>query len=290
MIVAHARHWTTRHTLMLAALVALCAWAFRDPLSGTLSVALRDTDQSHILLAPFVAVWLAWLRRSRLVFIRARPALSGPLLVGFGVTASILGLEWDVHTAWHAGPIIALIGMVVSVCGWRPLRLFAPCFLALVFVLPVPATLRQTISLPLQSVAASTSQAMLEAFGVQATRMGNVLVVNGEQIILAEACSGMRLVFSLALVTFAFAFSLALRPSTRVLIILISPLVAVAANVVRLIPTSFLYGHVSAERATIFHDVSGWVMLPLALFTLAALLRLLRWLEFPVTSYRLAGS
>jgi exosortase len=288
--VAHARHWTTRHTLMLAVLLAACAGAFHGPISGTLSMALSDPDQSHIILAPFVALWLIWLRRSRLEFIRAHPALAGPVLVGLGVAASIWGYERDLHTAWHAGPIIALVGMIVSVCGWRPLRLFAPSFLVLAFLLPVPATLRQAISLPLQSMAATVSQAMLEAFGAQATRLGNVLVVNGEQVVLAEACSGMRLVFSLALVTFAFAFSLALRPSTRMLIILISPLIAIAANVVRLIPTSFLYGHVSAERAMLFHDISGWMMLPLALLALAALLRLLRWLEFPVTSYKLASS
>jgi exosortase/archaeosortase family protein len=104
-------------------------------------------------------------------------------------------------------------------------------------------------------------------------------VVNGEQIVLAEACSGMRLVFSLTLVVFAFAFSVPLRAGTRLLLMAIIALIALAAKVVRLVPTSLLYGQVSVEYASTFHDVSGWAMLPLALLALVALLRLLRWLE-----------
>ena len=282
--------WSARHTVLLATMLAIGGWFFRAPVVDAFNTALRDQDQSHILLAPFVAVWLAWIRRSRFVFIQARPTLLGPLIVAVGILTSVTGLRLDIHTAWHAGPVIALIGILVSIAGLRPLRLFAPAFLALVFIIPVPGTLRQSVSLPLQAIAASISHGTLEAFGVQASRLGNVIVVNGEQIILAEACSGMRLVFSLTLVVFTFAFSVALRPGTRVLIILLSPFIALAANVVRLVPTSLLYGQVSADYATTFHDISGWAMLPLALLALVALLRLLRWLDFPVTTYRLAGS
>ena len=35
------------------------------------------------------------------------------------------------------------------------------------------------------------------------------------------------------------------------------------------------------------NDLSGWVMLPVAMMMLAAVLRTIRWLEFPVMSYRL---
>lgn len=286
----HARSWTKGHVLALGLMIGIAAWAFRGPLSDALSLGLRDPDQSHIVLAPFVALWLAWLRRSRLVFIKPQRSLAGPVLAGVGVASCIVGYCYDVHTAWYAGPLIALVGLIVSMCGLRPLRLFAPAFLALIFCLPVPATLRQSVALPLQSMAASISQTTLEVFGVQSSRLGNVLVVNGEQVVMAEACSGLRLVFALTLVVYAFSFSLALRPSARLMLLVLSPAIALAANVVRLVPTSFLYGHVSAERATVFHDVTGWMMLPLVLIVLVGLLRLLRWLEFPITSYRLAGS
>ena len=60
-------------------------------------------------------------------------------------------------------------------------------------------------------------------------------------------------------------------------------------NVIRLVPTSLIFGYGSVDTAQRFHDISGWVMLPVALFILIAVLRTFRWLEFPITSLRLAG-
>ena len=69
----------------------------------------------------------------------------------------------------------------------------------------------------------------------------------------------------------------------RVLIIVLSPASAVACNVIRLVPTLYIYGHYSAGTAELFHDIAGWVMLVIALLLLMGLVRLLRWLCLPVT-------
>jgi hypothetical protein len=51
-----------------------------------------------------------------------------------------------------------------------------------------------------------------------------------------------------------------------------------------------IYGYGDPDTAAMFHDVAGWVMLPIALFMLIGVLKLLRWLELPVTTWRLAGT
>ena len=48
------------------------------------------------------------------------------------------------------------------------------------------------------------------------------------------------------------------------LILGLSPLSALACNVLRLVPTVWLYGHVQPDAAEMFHDYSGWLMLPIA--------------------------
>ena len=95
--------------------------------------------------------------------------------------------------------------------------------------------------------------------------------------------------FALTLVVYAFAFGTPLRPSTRVVLLVCSPLVAMLCNVIRLVPTSIIFGYGSVEAAERFHDAAGWVMLAVALVILAGVLRTIRWLEFPVTSFRLAN-
>jgi exosortase/archaeosortase family protein len=72
------------------------------------------------------------------------------------------------------------------------------------------------------------------------------------------------------------------------LIIALSPLSAVLCNVIRLVPTVWVFGQFPQETAQKFHDVSGWVMLFVGFLLLMGVIRLLRWMLVPVTIFRLA--
>jgi exosortase len=162
-------------------------------------------------------------------------------------------------------------------------------FCVLVFALPVPGTIRQQIALPMQMLATHVTQIMLELVGVAVTRLGNVLVINGEHIAVGEACNGMRMVLAFGLVVYAFIFSTPLKLSTRLIALALSPVAAIVCNVIRLVPTGLIYGYGAAHDAEWFHDLSGWLMLPVALLMLVAVLRLFKWLEISVSPFRLAG-
>jgi len=157
------------------------------------------------------------------------------------------------------------------------------------FMLPIPGQIRHSIALPLQELATTVTHAMLEFIGVNAIKTGNVIIINGEQVAVGEACNGMRMVFALTLVVYAFAFGTPLKPGTRAALLLASPLIAMVCNVIRLVPTSLIFGYGNIEAAQRFHTLAGWVMLPVAMLMLAGLLRAIRWLEFPVTQLRLAS-
>ena len=87
-----------------------------------------------------------------------------------------------------------------------------------------------------------------------------------------EACNGLRMVFTLILVCWLFAFVTPLKGWVRWLVILLSPLTALACNVVRLIPTLLLYGHTDRTTADRFHEAAGWGMLPVAFLLLMLLI------------------
>ena len=125
--------------------------------------------------------------------------------------------------------------------------------------------------------------------GVAVERTGNALRVNGREVFIAEACNGMRMVSALALVSFAFIFSVPMGNRVRVLILLVSPVVAVLVNILRLIPTVLFYGYAEAEWASAFHDLSGWLGLVVAFVVLWGFLSMLRWLEVPIAPYAVAG-
>lgn len=283
------RDWTPLALAGLGAMLVLAGWMVRERLADILAIALRDEEQSHVLLVPVVAAWMVWIRRERLRAIRFRRSWWGPATIAGGWLMGWWGFHQGVLVAEHLSAWIVLAGVVLTFTGLAPVHHFAVLAPLVAFAVPVPGALRQAVSMPLQSMAAGVTHESLTLMGIAATRMGNVLVVNGEQIAVAEACNGMRMVFALVLVVYAFAFSLPLRTLPRLLLVASSPLIALLANVVRLVPTSLFYGFGSAEHAETFHDVSGWVMLPVALLLVVKIVDLLRWLELPVLRLRLAA-
>ena len=289
MIESRARdRWEWWHIALVlvvtAASIAACADAWRD----MIFIADRDEEQSHIFLAPIIAIWMAWARRIRLRKITPRGSVVGLLLVGVGAIVSHLGFIYSVDVAWHAGAVLVLVAAVLAVTGRHFFFAFIASFAVLAFMVPVPGLIRQTIALPLQNWTAVATQVVLETLGVEVDRVGNVLIVNSEQIAVAEACNGLRMVWALILVTYAFAFSIPLRPLTRGVLLILSPFVALFCNIVRLVPTAALYGYASREAADKFHDISGWLMLPLAFIGLLITIRLLRWALVPVGRFNLA--
>lgn len=275
---------------LLAGCMTLCGFGLivvQEAWLDIWRIANRSEEASHIFLVPVVAVWMVWVRRERLRHLQPTPSLIGPALIVAGWLISNFGERNLFESLWHGGAVLVFIGCLVTLVGGEVLRRFLPAFVILVFLVPVPGLIRQQIALPLQQGVARATTAVFDVIGVDVLRSGNVITIDGRDVAIAEACNGMRMVFALVLVSFAFAFGTPLRPLPRLLVVLASPLVALACNVVRLVPTVWLYG-VKPEVADAFHDASGWLMLPIAFGVLLAGLRLLRWALVPVTQYTLA--
>ncbi len=279
------RTWNFADGLWLGVLTLVAIWVSRDVWSDMLAIGWRDAENSHLLLAPFVAAWLVWVRRERLRFARPQVSLVGPLLVAVGWAAARLGYMNEVMIAEHGGALLIVMGAAVTMLGTHVVRLFLPAALALCFVLPVPGRIRQAVAIPLQEATAAVTHYLLDILSVPVERLGNVLSINGQEVAVAEACNGMRMVTALLLITFAFVFSVPMRHSVRVLFLLVSPLIALLVNVIRLVPTVLSYGYGSIGFADAFHQASGWIMLFVALGILWLTFCLLRWLEIPVSPH-----
>lgn len=285
--ITHARWepWHLAAGLVLAAvgvLVTFPAW------SDIYAIAYSDEEQSHIFLVPIVSAWMFLSRRVRLRSCPPTGTFVGPLIVLASWAAFRLGFESNVQAAWHLGAVGMVVGCLLTALGKNVLFRFLPAFLVLVLLVPIPGVVRETVSQPLQTATAAATQAVLEVFGVGVRRMGNVLTINGHDIAVAEACNGMRMVFALVLVSYAFAFSMPLQNWVRLTVLAFSPAAALVCNILRLLPTVLVYGYGSPEAGGTFHDISAWLMLPLAFLLLMGVIRVLQWALIPVMRYNLA--
>ena len=279
--------WTGHH-LAAAVLLALSGMAVTwRAWADMLRIAHDDQEMSHIFLVPIVAIWIVWVRRTRLRQCRPRGSMLGPVVMGLGWLMSWYGYGNAIQWFWHAGSVLIVVGGILAVMGRDLLLRFLPAFLVLVFLVPIPGAIR-SMSLPLQTATAVVTQSIFEVAGVPVEQAGNTLTINGHMVHIIEACNGMRLVFTLMLVSYTFAFITPLRNYVRLVILLASPVLAIICNVIRLVPTVYIHGQGNKEFAEQFHDVSAWVMIGVAFGMLLGIVRLLQWAMVPIGKYNLA--
>jgi exosortase len=280
--------WTHWHVIGATVMAGVAIFATLDAWSDILLIARRNEEYSHIFLVPFVAAAMIYVRRARSRYCKPTGTAIGFCIAGLGWCMHIFGFYRNYVALWHLGAVLVMVGCVLSIFGKHALFKFFPAFAVLMFLVPVPGTVRLMMAGPLETWTAQISELLLNAGGVAVTRTGNLLRVGGQDVNIAEACNGLRMVFALVLVSYFFGFALPLRNSVRFVILLASPLAAILCNVVRIIPTVWLYGHSKTAGAT-FHDYSGWLMLPISFLILLGIIAALRWAMLPVMRYTLAS-
>ncbi|MEM6560151.1 MAG: exosortase/archaeosortase family protein, partial [Planctomycetota bacterium] len=216
---------------------------------------------SHLALVPLIAAWLVFVRRHRFRGFTVRDPWIGCVITLLGVVAFFFGSQYTAFLAYHLGAVAMLAGAVLTVAGREALTKFFPAFLVLGFLTPLPPNVVHQMAQPLMDIAAVATELVLSVLSVPVERTGNMLSINGVDTTVEEACSGIRGIWALTLVAIAFAFATPFRWWVRVLVLASSPLLALLCNIIRLVPTVWVYGNHSAEAADTFHDMAGWVVL-----------------------------
>ncbi|MBC7782239.1 MAG: exosortase/archaeosortase family protein [Burkholderiales bacterium] len=254
-------------------------------------IAWDDPEYQHVFLVPFVAIFLAWVRRGRLPFIRVSGTVLGPLLAGIGWAAGSWGYNHQTQILFHSGAVLVVIGCIVSAVGKQALFRFIPVAIVLFLMVPMPQRVRTAVADPLQEWTASIAGYLLGIMGVNTQVSGSLLTINDRPVFIEEACNGMRMVFPLLLIAYGFAFGLPLRASVRILLVLLSPAVALLCNVMRVLPIIWLQGQGPSGQTwgERLHEHSGWIMVPLAFLVLLGCIRVLKWATIPVYRYPLAS-
>lgn len=145
---------------------------------------------------------------------------------------------------------------------WR--RLW-PAAALLVFALPLPHRLEIALAGPLQSVGMSASTYLLQTFGYPAVAEGPEIVVQDTRVSVTETFSGLRMLVPFFAISSAVALCIS-RPKWEHGLVVASALpVAIACCVARVSATVMVQQSVGNEAVhKLFHNVVGWLMLPLA--------------------------
>jgi exosortase len=258
-------------------ILAAVAWTYWPILSALVARWENDARYSHGYLVPLFALALLWLRWQPSTMLDARPSWWGGLaLIAIGVAFRLTGafIYFDWLEAISLLPI--LTGIVALTAGRAGVRWAWPSVAFLAFMIPLPYKLETALGLPLQGLATVSSTFFLQTMGFPAVAEGNVIAINEARLGVVEACNGMGIM----LLFFAFSTGAALlvrRPLTdRIIIVASAVPIALISNVLRITLTAVLHELVGGAVADfVYHDLAGWLMMPMALVLLWAELLLL---------------
>lgn len=211
-----------------------------------------------VFLVPFLAGYFVWERRQKLLSTPTAPSLWGAVILGLGLLMLIFGSAGAELYLQRTSLLVVIAGLVLLLLGREFLWRLAFPIAFLLFMVPLPAIVRNSVAFPLQMFAAKTATFSLFSLGIPVLREGNVIVLASTTLEVAEACSGIRSLQALLTLGTVYAYFTQTARWKQVLLIILSIPIAIAANAFRVSGTGILahyWGMAVAEG--FYHTFSG---------------------------------
>lgn len=256
-------------------MAGLLLWLYLPTLTHLVAQWWNDPNFSHGFFVPLFSAFVIWQDRPKLTSLRLRPSWWGSLLLGFGLSVLIVGQMGAELFLSRLSFLIVLGSLIVLFLGWNFFRALLFPWAFLLLMIPIPAIVFNQITFPLQLLASKIASTTLPWMGVPVLREGNVIVLPAMALEVAEACSGIRSLMSLATLAVIYGYLMERRVAVRILLALASIPIAVAANSLRIVGTGLLVQYWDPEKAEgFFHEFSGWLIFVVSLLLLYLLHRI----------------
>lgn len=250
---------TPHVVLLILPVVALVVWAYWRPFVRWEAMWYGSSSWGHGYLIPVIAVLIAHFRLKELRPQRIEPCLWGILLILMGLILRI----WS-QTLMYGYPsevtfLLVAAGVTLFLLGWDMFRVIWISVAYLGLMIPWEPKYYDRVALPLQTLAASATERFLSMVGMMVSREGNVLnLPHGPPVAVAEACSGLHLLFSFVALGVMMAFMYR-RPLWERLIIMASSIpIAVFCNIIRVTLMAVSSDRIWLERQAVVTGQPTW--------------------------------
>jgi exosortase len=242
----------------LAILLALWATSFYPVYPGLLWSWFNHSNNSHGVLVPFITLYFIWQKRKDLRSAEISSSWWGMLILAVTLGFYLLGYLGGIALVMRLSLVSSICGLVLYVLGRQTFRILLFPLLFLFFMVPVPDSIETLIAFPLQLFATKVSAALIGFLSIPAYREGNMLYFAQTQLEVAEACSGIRSMISLTMLSVIFVYLTPRGWRVRIVILLSAIPIALAANILRVSGTGVLAHFFGSGVAVGFlHEFSG---------------------------------
>ena len=228
----------------------------------------QGEEQGHGAIILVVLGWLFWSLRGEINQLAARsaPLLGWPPFV-VGILTYLVGRVFDISILEFASQPLVAVGALLLLKGTGAVRLAWFPLLYFVFMIPLPGILVDAITGSLKGLIANIVEAALYALGYPIARSGVILSIGPYQLQVADACSGLHSMFSLAALGTLFMYMMGPKRKLHLAIMLAAILpIAFVANVVRVVTLVLVTYYLGDEAGQGFlHGAAGMLLMLVAL-------------------------
>lgn len=265
-----------RYRYQICLTTTLILTVYAQVLPSMVAQWYADPNYSHGFLVPLIAAYFVFEKRHLLSPTESTPWTPGFAVVTLGLVQLIGGrLAGELFTQ-RSSLVIVLCGAVLYFFGIQLFREIKGPLLYLLFMVPLPYIVYDSIAFPLKMLVTRISVFTLKSGGIAVQQEGNILMFPNLNLEVADACSGIRSLMTLTALAVAYVFIIKTTSFRRVIIVLCTIPVAIVTNVVRVTVTGFLserYGSAAAEG--FFHEFAGIVVFVLGLVLIVTIGELL---------------
>jgi len=239
-----------------------------------------DTYYSHGFLIPFITGFLIWKKRGTLKETPLSYSRFGLVLIVFALLLHFVSAIFYVFFTSGLSILVLVFGLSLFLFGRQRTKtvLFPLSFL--IFMIPIPSSAINVISLPLKMWVANLGSTLVGILGIPIHQSGFYIDTAKGVLLVDDPCSGIRSLISfMALGALAGYISDSSMKSRSLLFALSIP-IAMVTNILRvsfLIIISNYYGSGAAQPDTWAHDLSGYAAFFMGALLLFESKRLLEW-------------
>lgn len=223
--------------------------------------------QGHGPVMLALTIWLVWKRWPELM---AAPDANKYLPASFFMLVAVffyvIGRSQDFPEFEAASQIPLVIAILLSLKGWRGVKIMAFPIFFLIFLIPLPQILVMVVTAPLKMGVSVVAEAALHAAGYPMGRTGVTLSIGQYQLLVADACAGLNSIFALeAIGVFYMSMMGYTNPKRNILIALLILPISFASNVIRVITLVLVTYYFGDEAGQGFvHGFAGIMLFMIA--------------------------
>ncbi len=238
-------------------------------------------EQAHGPIILGISLWLIYRNWGQMLDASEgdQPSWLGwPLLV-LSVCVYFLGRSQNIVILEIGSLLTTLMALILLTRGVRALKTQWFPFFFMLFMLPLPASLVDMLTMPMKTAVSWVVDKVLYAMGYPISRTGVILQIGQYQLLVADACAGLHTLFTLEALGLLYLNIVRHHSLFRnlALAILIVP-ISFISNVIRVMVLTLITYHLGdAAGQGFLHGFAGMVLFVSALLLIIATDSLLRF-------------